>query len=104
MTARAEGIDPILERLFDASIELDARQARLAQLRQEQPELSARIDRAVLQRDRLQAEAIRRLDAVNGELREMAERLTGAPLNEGVFVGPCTLPDGRTLARVAGNG
>ncbi|MCC6473257.1 MAG: AAA family ATPase, partial [Burkholderiales bacterium] len=42
--------------------------------------------------------------AVNGELREMAERLTGAPLNEGVFVGPCTLPDGRTLARVAGNG
>lgn len=102
--AATTSIDPVLERVFDPSVALDARQALLAKVRQEQADVSARFDQAVLQRDKLQSEAIRKLSAVVDELRSTAERLASPPVQEGVFVGPAPLPEGRCVARVMVNG
>ena len=105
MTAKADTrLDQTLEQLFDASVPIELRQGLLERLRQEQADLAPRIDRAVLQRDKLQSEAIRKLDTLIGELRDTATQLTSAPVHEAVFVAPCLLPDERSLARVVVNG
>ena len=105
MTARSDtNLDPILEQLFDTSVPIELRQGLLEQLRQERAELIPRFDLAVLRRDRVQVEAIHKLRSVVEELRRETDKLTSAPVNEAVFVGPCTLADERPLARVIVNG
>jgi ATP-dependent 26S proteasome regulatory subunit len=105
MTAKTDTrLEQSLGQLFDVLIPIELRQKLIASLRQEHPELSACIDQAVLRRDTQQTESIRKLGALNQELREMTEKLTSAPVHEGVFVGPCPLPEERTLARVVVSG
>lgn len=105
MTASADTrLEQTFDALFDASVPVEFRQRLLARLRAEHADQSARIDLALLQRDKMHTDAIGRLDALLDELRDKATKLTSAPVHEAVFVGPCLLPDGRQLARVVGNG
>ena len=88
-----------LDKLCDASIPIELRQRLFAELRQ-RPELSAPVDRALLLRDKAQSDAIAELGEVVDGLRQLTEKLSSAPLHEGVFVEACDLPDGKRLARV----
>jgi len=105
MTNKAEtAVDQTLERVLDASIALDARQMLLATLRQQHVDLAPRIDRTLLQRHAAQADAIGKLNGIVEDLRATTERLTSAPVQEGVFVAPCPLAEEHDLARIVVSG
>ena len=105
MTNKVETtVDQTLERVLDASIALDARQTLLATLRQQHVDLAARIDRTLLQRHAAQTDAIGKLNGIVEDLRATTERLTGAPVHEGVFVAPCPLTEDHDLARIVVSG
>jgi energy-coupling factor transporter ATP-binding protein EcfA2 len=95
---------PMFEKLFDPKVPIASRQALFAELRQNQPQWQPRIDQAVLQRDLMHAEAVRKLGALIDELRAETARLTAPPVSEGVFVAPCVASGAQRLARVVLHG
>lgn len=105
MTARDDReLEQVLQKLFDANVPLAVRQSYFAAVRQEDAELLPRLDGALLQRDRMQSEAIRKLGGLIEQLRAETEKLTATPVSEGVFVAPCVLPGAAPLARVVVSG
>ena len=105
MTTRGNAaLDRALAQLFGSSTSTEVRLGLLADLRQQRPDLSPRIDEVLLQRDQMQGDAIRELGGIVEELRQTTTKLTRPPLHEAVFVESRALPDGRMLARVVGSG
>lgn len=103
-TPADQEVDQALKRLLDPGTPVEQRQGLIAELRRKRPDLSARIDLALLQRDRLQSDGARKLRDMIDELRRETERLTAAPVNEGVFVGVCEGAGEHPLARVVVSG
>jgi ATP-dependent 26S proteasome regulatory subunit len=96
----AAALDSGLAALLDENQPLKARQQNLIELRKAHAHLGPKVDEALMTRCSEQAAAIQALGKVVGQLKQLTTDLTSAPIRQGTFLGPITLPDGRALAHV----
>lgn len=79
---------------------VEARQKRFAGLRKAHPEFGPGLDDALVRHICAQAQAFEELSEAFDKLRKMAQKLSSAPIREGICLGKEALADGRVLARV----
>jgi proteasome-associated ATPase len=101
MSASNEGlIDAALTVVRDKNVPVEVRQHHLAALRKAHPALGAGLDTAMIALCGAQAQAIHKLEVIVGKLKQLCEKISGAPIHEGVFLGKAALADGRMLAHI----